>query len=247
MKRLLPFAALLFLAAGCTLKTANFTDDQAIPLGEGRADSLILSVSLDYPVKGTGEEALAAITSGILNAAFDLEDVDPTSVDETAVRYEDNLKDEYFNENGDLPAGEGGILSWEDRINGYFSGSYKGYESYMVEYYNFRGGAHGINTMTPVVFQRKTGRIVPEEEFFADGYRDPVGAIIRNHVPEALENDEEILSDLNDPESIGPNGSYEVTKGGVTWYYQPYEIAPYYVGVIIVSVPWKELKPYLRK
>ena len=105
MKRLLPFAALLFLAAGCTLKTANFTDDQAIPLGEGRADSLILSVSLDYPVKGTGEEALAAITSGILNAAFDLEDVDPTSVDETAVRYEDNLKDEYFNENGDLPAG----------------------------------------------------------------------------------------------------------------------------------------------
>ncbi len=247
MKRFLPLAALLLLAAGCNLKTANFTDDQAIPLGEGRADSLILSVSLDYPVKGTGEEALAAITSGILNAAFDLEDIDPTSVDETATRYEDNLKDEYFNENEDLPAGEGGILSWEDRINGYFSGRYKGYESYMVEYYNFRGGAHGINTMTPIVFQRKTGRIVPEDEFFADGYRDPVGALIRNHIPEALENDEDVLSDLDDPESIGPNGSYEVTREGVTWYYQPYEIAPYYVGVIIVTVPWNELKPYLRK
>lgn len=247
MKKLIPIAALLLLAAGCQLRTATFTDDQAIPLEEGRGDSLILSVSLDYPVKGAGEEVLTAITGGILNAAFDMEDIDPTSVNETAIRYEDNLKDEYFTENGDLPDGKGGIFSWEDRINGYFSGKYKGFDSYMVEYYSFRGGVHGISTMTPVVFRRKTGQVVPEDEFFADGYREPVAAIIRAHIPEALENDEDILADLNDPDSIGPNGSYEVTKSGVTWYYQPYEIAPYYVGVIIVTVPWNELKPYLRK
>ena len=246
MKKLIPIAALLLLAAGCQLRTATFTDDQAIPLEEGRGDSLILSVSLDYPVKGAGEEALTAITGGILNAAFDMEDIDPTSVNETAVRYEDNLKDEYFTENGDRPAGQEGICSWEDRINGYFSGNYKGYDSYMVEYYNFRGGAHGINTMTPVVFHRKTGRIVPEEEFFADGYRNPVAALIRAHLPEALENNEEDLSEIFEPDLVGPNGLYEVTKDGVTWYYQPYDIAPYYLGVISITVPWKELKPYVR-
>ena len=247
MKRLLSLAAILALAAGCGLKTANYSDEQTIPLEEGRADSLILSVSIDYPVKGVGEEALTAITTGILNTAFDMEDLDPSSVEQTAIRYEDNLKDEYFNENGEQPASEAGILSWEDRVNGYFSGKYKGYDSYMVEYYNFRGGPHGLNTMTPVVFERKTGRIIPEEEFFVDGYREGVAELIQAHLPEALENDEEALGALFEPALVGPNGLYEITKDGVTWYFQPYDIAPYYLGVISVSVPWKELKPFVRK
>ena len=247
MKKLISLAVLLLFAAGCKMKTAFYTDDQAIPLGEGLSDSLILSVSIEYPVKGMGEEALSAITSEILNTAFDMEDVNPASVEETAVRYADNLKDEYFNEYGERPRGEGGIHSWEDRVNGYFSGKYKDYDSYMVEYYNARGGAADLYTMTPVVFERKTGRVVPEKEFFAEGYRDPVGELIRKHIPEALDNDESILSDLNDPEYILPNGTYEVTESGVTWYYQPIEIAPSYVGVIIVPVPWEELKPYLRQ
>jgi hypothetical protein len=100
--------------------------------------------------------------------------------------------------------------------------------------------------MTPLVFDRKTGDVVPEEAFFADGYREPVAALIRAHLPEALEGDEEALAAVSDPSTVGPNGVYEVTKDGVTWYYLPYDIAPFSVGVISVSVPWKELKPYVR-
>ena len=244
MHRIIPFAAALLLAARCSLKTATYSDDQAIPLGEGSNDSLIVSIALDYPVKGAKEEVVDKIGDGILSAAFDMEE-HLGSVEETAVRYADNLKDEYFTEyEGD--EGEGGVRSWEDRVNGYFSGRYGQFISYMVEYFSFRGGVHGMNTMTPVVFDRKTGDVVPEEAFFADGYRDPVAALIRAHLPEALEGDEEALGAIFEPDLVGPNGLYEVTKDGVTWYYQPYDIAPYYLGVISVSVPWKELKPYVR-
>ena len=247
MKRFLPFAAAVLLVAGCGLKTATYADDQAMPLLEGHTDSLILSISLEYPVKGAPEEVLNKISNGILGVAFDLEEVEPGTVEETAVRYEDNLKDAYFNENLEYAEnGESGIFSWEDRINGYFSGSYGQFESYMVEYFNFRGGVHGMNTMTPVVFDRKTGDVVPEEAFFADGYLAPVAALIQAHLPEALDNDEEALANLFEPEKVGPNGLYEVTKEGCTWYWQPYVIAPYYLGVISVFVPWKELKPYVR-
>jgi len=250
MKRLLPLAAAVLLAAGCQggLKTATYSDEQAMPLQEGRADSLTLSVALEYPVKGTSEEALALITRGILTTAFDMEE-GGGSVEETATRYADNLKDEFFNENGQYADADvqDGALSWEDRVNGYFSGSYRHYVSYMVEYYNFRGGAHGINTMTPVVFDRKTGEAVPEDVFFADGYRTPVAALIQAHLPEALEGNEEDLATIFEPDLVGPNGSYEVTKDGVFWYYQPYDIAPYYLGVISVFVPWKELKDLVRK
>ena len=244
MKRFLPLAAALLLAAGCNLRTNTYSDEQATPLGEGQKDSLLQSVSIEYPVKGAKEEVLAKIEEGILNAAFDMEEL-PGSVEETATRYVDNLKDEYFNEY-EGQVGTAGARSWEDHVNGYFSGRYKQYLSYMVEIYSARGGVHGISTMTPVVFDKKTGDIVPEEAFFADGYREPVAALIQAHLPEALEGDEEALAAVSDPELVGPNGVYEVTKDGVTWYYQPYVIAPFSVGVISITVPWKELKPYVR-
>ena len=246
MKRLFSLAAVLLLATGCQLKTANYTDEQAIPLAEGRADSLSLYVSLDYPVKGAPEETLEKITRGILSTAFDMEE-EPGAVEETAIRYEDNLKDEYFTENSEHDSEGDGVFSWEDHINGYFSGRYKQFASYMVEYYGFRGGVHGINTMTVVVFDTKTGELVPEESFFADEYRAPVSALIQAHLPEALDGDPENLEALFEPDLVGPNGNYEVTKDGVTWYYQPYDIAPYYLGVISVTVPWKELKEFVRE
>ena len=244
MRSFLPYAAALLLVAGCNLRTVTYSDEQATPLGEGQADSLIQTISIEYPVKGAQEEVLTKIEDGILNAAFDMEER-PGTVEETALRYADNLKDEYFNE-FEGQEGDAGPRTWEDHVNGYFSGRYKQFLSYMVEIYSFRGGAHGINTMTPVVFDKKTGDIVPEEAFFADGYREPVTTLIRAHLPEALEGDEEALAAISDPELVGPNGLYEVTRDGVTWYYQPYVIAPYYLGVISITVPWSELKPYVR-
>ena len=244
MKKLLILAAAALLAGSCGLKTVTYSDEQATPLAEGQADSLIQSVSIEYPVKGAKEEVLAKIEDGILNAAFDMEEI-PGSVEETALRYEDNLKDLYFNEYEGLE-GEGGVRTWEDRVNGYFSGRYKNFLSYMVEFYGFRGGAHGSNTMTPLVFDKGTGDIVPEEVFFADGYTEPVAALLKAHLPEALEGDEEALADVFGADSLAPNGLYEVTKDGVTWYYQPYVIAPFSVGVISITVPWNELKPYVR-
>ena len=244
MKKLLAFAAVVLLMTGCQLKTTTYADDQAIPLEEGQTDSLIMSVSLEYPVKGASEEVIDKISHSILTTAFDLEE-EPGTVIETARRYEDNLKDGYFNEYEDVK--EIGVRSWEDRVNGYFSGKYGPFVSYMVEYYGFRGGAHGIATLTPVVFNSKTGDLVPEEEFFVEGYRNPVAGLIRNHLLDALEGDEEALATIFEPDLVGPNGNYEVTKDGVTWYYQPYDIAPYDLGVISVTVPWKELKPYVLK
>ena len=244
MKRFLPCAAALLLVTGCNLRTTTYSDEQATPLGEGQTDSLLQSVSIEYPVKGAKAEVLAKIEDGILNTVFDMEEI-PGSVEETALRYEDNLKDEYFNEYEGLEGGFG-AKTWEDHVNGYFSGRYKQYLSYMVELYSDRGGAHGISTMTPVVFDKKTGEIVPEEAFFADGYREPVAALLQAHLPEALEGDEEALAAVSDPGLVVPNGLYEVTKDGVTWYYQPYVIAPFSVGVISISIPWNELKPYVR-
>ena len=85
MKKLLAFAAAVLLMTGCQLKTATYADDQAIPLEEGQTDSLIMSVSLEYPVKGAPAEVIDKISHSILTTAFDLEE-EPGEVIETAHR-----------------------------------------------------------------------------------------------------------------------------------------------------------------
>ena len=40
---------------------------------------------------------------------------------------------------------------------------------------------------------------------------------------------------------IEPNGNFKVSDEGVIYIYGPYEIGPYYLGSIEVTVPWEEL------
>lgn len=241
-KLLLILAAAGILAAGCKggLKTETYTDEEEIPTLEGRADTLSVSISLEYPVKGAEEDILGAMTRNILSAAFGLEDSPVGTVEQTVTRYVEDLKDDFFTIEASEPE------FWEDRVNGYFSGEWKDYRSYMVEYYTFQGGPHGEGTMAPLVLDLNSGEVVEEADFFADGYEQPVGALIRKRLPEALDGDEQLLADIYDLESVAPNGNFEVTSAGVTWYFNPYDIAPYYMGVIRVTVPWNELTDYLR-
>lgn len=223
-------AATLALASCTGLKTDVFSEEMSQSATSG-TDSLYVSISLEYPTGSEVRDSL--IRTAILSAAFDLEE-DPTTLEETVSRYEAALSDQFIL--------EGGPLSWEDRINGYFSGRRKGVVSYMIEYYSFKGGAHGISTMTPVVFDKKTGNIIPEAEFFAPGYEEPIGKALSELLPSTLSAEE---YDSVFEKELLPNGSYEVGSEGVTWYYQPYEIGAYSLGVVSLTLPWSSLKAYL--
>ena len=247
-QRLLLLPALLLLAGCQGLKTENYSETLKQPLAADSPDTLSLQISLDYPVKGAPEEVLAAMTRQIATVAFDQE-ADLPTIDEMARRYEEQLTDQYFDENASLVGkAEGGTLSWEDNINGYFSGRYKKYDVYVLEYYSFRGGAHGTNTLTPIVFNRETGAVVPETEFFVDGYQARIAPLLQEELrKEVLESPEgeEAYESLFEKE-ITPNGCYDVGRDGVTWYYQPYEIGPYYLGVISVTLPWSAVKEMVK-
>jgi len=247
MKRFTRFLALAvsFALAACAggPKTDVFSEEMVIPLEEGRPDSLVVSISLEYPV---GKEPCDSLmTAGIIAAAFDLEG-DPGPVGESAARYESALAELYLLEGSDRLRGEAAddpVLSWEDRINGYFTARNKGFLSYMIEYYSFRGGVHGVGTMIPLVFCEETGAVVPEKEFFIDSYAEPLSALLSAQLEKTL--DREAFDALFE-KNIAPNGNYEPNRDGVTWYYQPYEIGPYFLGVISVSLPWSALEGLTR-
>lgn len=242
MKSFLKIIALTIVSAAvfsaCSVKTDTFNDDTKIPLRDG--DTLSVQISVEYPCGNTPADS--AMRRNILAAAFDMEE-DPTTVEETAAKYESNLQDAYFTEAQDLPVE--GPFSWDDFVNGYFTDGHKKLLSYIVEYYSFRGGAHGVNTLTALVFDKKSGEPLQEKDIFVEDYSDGLSALLRKHLLEAFDGNEEEYGSLFITDIV-PNGNFEPGKTGITWYYQPYEIGPYSLGVIPVSVPWSELKPLLK-
>ena len=238
MKKIFPLlaAALLALQACDGLQTARYEDDLALPREEESADTLLLSIDLEYVTKGPSEEAVEQMNSVILTQAFDLED-GPGTVEETAVRYRENLIDEYLTESR---------FTWEDRISGLFTEKYKGWRNYLLTYYSFRGGAHGIQTLSQIVFDAKTGAVLGEGDFFSEGYQEPVAQLLRKAVRETMTSEAPELLELVQMDAIGPNGNFSVGKDGMEWVFQPYEAGPYALGIISATLDWESLKPYLK-
>lgn len=246
MKRILTLTALaaLLLTACDSLRTQTYQDNLEMALAEGKTDSLLFALSLEYVSGGVNDQARDAINNAILLQAFDLEETDG-SLEEAAIRYRDDLIDDYLSENGgavEMP----GILTWEDKINGVFTGRYKDWENYLLSYYSDRGSAHGIQTLSQLVFDRKTGALVTENDIFAPDYKDGVTALLREAVRAEMEAEDAELLPLLEIENIAPNGNFSAGKGGIQWIFQPYEAGPYALGLVMGTVSWEQLKPYLK-
>ena len=243
MKRAFILLSALLLLASCDMvRTETYQDDLVMPLEDGQQDSLFFSVSIEYVVTGMKVEVRQNINNAIVAQAFDLEGGSGT-LEETAIRYRENLIDEYMNENAVL---ENGVRSWEDRLSGSFQEKYKNYRNYLVSYYSFRGGAHGIQTLSNIVFDAKTGEQVQEADLFAPGYEAPVAQLLRLAVQSSMEEEDPELMQLVQLEQVVPNGNFSVGENGMEWFYQPYEVGPYALGIVSASLSWEELKPFLK-
>ena len=244
MKRLLLFVSALLLLASCDMmRTETYQDDLVMPLEEGQADSLFFSVSIEYVVTGMKVEVRQNINKAIVSQAFDLEAGEGT-LEETAIRYRENLIDEYLNENAVL---ENGVRTWEDRLGGAFQKKYKNYLNYLVSYYSFRGGAHGIQTLSNLVFDAKTGEQVHEADLFTPDYEAPVTQLLRLAVKSSMEEEDPEFMQLVNLEQVVPNGNFSVHEDGVEWLFQPYEVGPYALGIVSATLSWDELKPFMKQ
>ena len=249
MKKLLLIApAVLLLLAGChkdaKLQTKVFEQSASYALTEGAADSISVQVRLEYPVSGAAPAVIDAMTRTIIGQAL-MEDGGKPDIAAAVQRYIDVTVQDYRDTNLPLYGQvreeelEGALLSWEDQVSGYFSGQYKDIISYDVYAYSFTGGAHGLAGDYVMNFNLKDGTLVGEGDFFVPGYQEELSALLTAHLRESMP-DEDSYNALF-VKDIEPNGNFKVSEEGVTYIYGPYEIGPYYLGSIEVTVPWEEL------
>lgn len=240
-------SALLLLAAGCsrelTYKTFELEDSVELAGVDAGCE---VSCAFDYVTGGVGEEVKDKINASIVAGHILFEEADGLSDVPAACRrwVEEQL--------GGFSVEEGydGENAWrfhfEFQREGRFTTACKArhLQTYAVAYNDYTGGAHGMNALVCNVFDLTTGETVSEADLFAEGWQDGVSALLKTALDAFLAAQEE-GEDLVFG-APAPNGNFSVSEDGVTWTYNPYEIAPYSMGAIELTVRWSDLKTYLK-
>lgn len=135
------------------------------------------------------------------------------------------------------------FCNWYYGTVGAFGGKFMSLQTYQVFSESYTGGAHGMYYSIPYVIDLTSGEIMTENDLFLPGYVAPVTGLIKERLESEQGSD---TFETMFQEGMVPNGKCGVSLEGVTWFYQPYEIASYAEGIIKVTVSWADLKPYLN-
>lgn len=236
---------------GCsdrTLKSVHTHEfNENVALADGRPDSISISMVVECPEKGATEQALKEIRTTIKTAVLG-DDYTVLNFDDGFRALADSLVENYKNTNTDILGYFGKdepsmSLSWEYIVSGNFTGNYRNYSTYTVEKYSYTGGAHGMPYTENYVFDLRDGHQVEESEIFTEDYKPLLSQLLTTHSKDNAEDPENMTFFVSE---IEPNGNFGLSAEGVTYIYNPYEIAPYSSGTIRITVPWKELKDIVK-
>lgn len=104
----------------------------------------------------------------------------------------------------------------------------------------FIGGIQGLKTFNYFNFDLKNGHWLNENDIFVANCQNTLAEIIKKTILEQN-------ADAQYPDTIMPNGNFYISDEGITYLYNVYEIAPYYVTQTEVFLPYSRLKGILRK
>lgn len=246
-------ALAIAFAAACDhseVVTDKVNVDLTEALQDGQKDSVSVNAEVEFPVSDLPDSVKTRITETIVETAFG-SDYAGMEIHAAAEKWSSDYVKEYRETNlefaKEFESGEpsGGVFNWENQLNGYFSGRHEDIVSYTVYNYIYSGGAHGTTTEVSVNMNKNTGKLVNEADFFIPGYREALSGILSSHLRDALPDQESY--DALFVKDIEPNGNFKLSEEGITYIYGQYEIGPYYLGIIKVTIPWDELGDLVRE
>lgn len=142
----------------------------------------------------------------------------------------------------------------DHNIEGFSLLSDKNIYSYGIDRYVYMGGAHGLSNRTYFNFDLKTGRKITEKDLFKDGSAKAISELIKIRIVEESKETSEAgtpqINNLDDTDfwtdSIKPNNNFYITDESINYVFNPYEIAPYYIGITEVKIPFDRIKDLLK-
>lgn len=117
----------------------------------------------------------------------------------------------------------------------------------LAEYY--AGAVHGNYGTGFYNIDRRTKTLLRESDYFVEDYAAQLTKILQRRL--LIGYKVKTLEELEEKEGISavdltPNDNCSISPKGLTYIYNPYEIAPYAVGQVTIFVPYEDLQPILR-
>lgn len=122
--------------------------------------------------------------------------------------------------------------------------------AYVIDAYEYTGGAHGMYYEMAMNFDLAAGKLLSKGDVFAEGSDSLIGGeIAKSLVRQRGVKDLEALIDSFGYADFRGNvpDNFILGKDSVTFIYQPYEIAPYCEGLPRAVVAYSDIKGCLRK
>lgn len=114
---------------------------------------------------------------------------------------------------------------------------------------NFLGGAHGSYNVAYTNFDMRNGNVLKTKDIFNKGYEKELNKLIELGIRKHFEiKPSQTLSEGGLFENkVSFNDNFAITKDGIEFLYNQYEIAAYAMGVIEVKLSYKDLDAILNK
>ena len=258
---LLIFSSLIALSLGsCKQKTIRTIDEKATSRYYLDADtskgSLNVDISVEIPVCFDNEAILDSVRNEIIRNLFGNSYVQqPNNL--VVTKFMSDLSKEYKQTNGSILEQMDSTTLYsfnnEHILEGFSLLNDKNIYSYGISRYVFMGGAHGLGTLTYLNFDLQTGKKITEDDLFTTGFVAKLTEILKSRIVEQSIEDKDIkpILELENTdywvEAIKPNGNFYITDESINYVFNPYEIAPYYMGQTEVVIPFIRLSGLFKQ
>ena len=106
------------------------------------------------------------------------------------------------------------------------------------------GGAHGVKDVWYTCVNLNNGSVITGDDLFIDDYESFLTPLILGKLVEIrkVESPKELEKEgFFDTSDIRPNNNFYLNEKGITYVYNPYEIAAYYIGTLEVFIPYEDI------
>ena len=207
-----------------------------------------IEVSLLTPAEFIRLNVADSVRNNIYDHFFDLKQTtgDPKSL---MSAMKDLYLSNYRNSNADLYQEGAASFDWQKRKEVRILHNEK--EVLSLEYfdYGFTGGAHGLSLSNFHVFDLQDGHQITLDEVFRDEYNNDLRDIINSAARSKYRlQRNQLMTDAGFfVQYLDPTSNFYITKDGMGFYYNQYEVAPFALGPVEIFVNYGELRRILRE
>jgi hypothetical protein len=202
-------------------------------------------ISINYEILSSGENSEkinSAINDSLLKVVYVMDEKIPPSLDTALSNFMSDFE-KFINEFKDAPQ------VWTSETNGKHVYYNENILSYEISNSSFTGGAHPNSFSNYMNFDLSNGNTLSLSGILSPGFENTLNGMIdkkyrelHNIKPDSSLQDAGLFEN-----SITYNDNFAVTKDGLLFYYNNYEIAPYVMGPTEIVIPYTELGNLLNE